>query len=239
MSNQSFAAEQLLELLLQLKKTTPDAARSILNGQPQIAYALMTLMVKMNAVNFEVFQKTLADYGSNSKPSATVSAPVSAPVPTPTPSMLPSAHPSTSSTPVPALPPHLHPQVQHYRTATPPNQPYLYSDGQAPQPQPHQQLPYGQPPFQPAPSHPGYGYSQPQPTYGYPGYGNTPPVPTPQPMPAGIQSSLAAIPEEQKALIMRVITMTPDQLNALPPAERQTYIQLVWLSSYVAFVFES
>jgi len=52
-------ADQLLELLLELKvtsvrssvhshlkilqKTTPEAARAILNAQPQIAYALITL----------------------------------------------------------------------------------------------------------------------------------------------------------------------------------------------------
>lgn len=82
MSNQSFAEEQLLELLLQLKvcysylyspmiltwyrtqKTTPDAARQILNSQPQIAYALITLMVTMNAINFEVFQVCLLSLSS-------------------------------------------------------------------------------------------------------------------------------------------------------------------------------
>ncbi|KAK0192386.1 hypothetical protein F5146DRAFT_1039588, partial [Armillaria mellea] len=40
--------DQLLELLLQLKQ--------ILNGQPQIAYALITLMVSMDAVDIDVFQ---------------------------------------------------------------------------------------------------------------------------------------------------------------------------------------
>lgn len=45
-----------------------------------------------------------------------------------------------------------------------------------------------------------------------------------------------------KALIMRVITMTPEQINQLPPAERQTYIQLVrhafwflWLPAHENF----
>lgn len=36
--------------------TTPDQARGILSAQPQIAYALMTLMVKLNVVNLEVLQ---------------------------------------------------------------------------------------------------------------------------------------------------------------------------------------
>ena len=69
----TMAQEQLLELLLQLKvaiffsvavcldiylqqKTTPDQARAILNAQPQIAYALMTTMVNINAINVEVVQ---------------------------------------------------------------------------------------------------------------------------------------------------------------------------------------
>ncbi len=30
-----------------------------------------------------------------------------------------------------------------------------------------------------------------------------------------------------QAIIMRVLSMTPEQINLLPPAERATYIQLV------------
>ncbi|KAG6813714.1 hypothetical protein H0H92_008122 [Tricholoma furcatifolium] len=214
MSNQNFATEQLLELLIQLKKTTPVAARAILNGQPQIAYALMTLMVKLNAVNFEVFQKTLADYGKTA--GATTAPPA---VATPTPSMPPSVQP----TPVPAIPPHMYPHGQHYRTATPPTQaPYPYSNGQSLPPQSNSPKPYGQPQGPPAPPNAGYGYSQPQPQYGY-GYN----APAPGPVaPPRIPDAIAAMPEDQKALIMRVLAMTPEQLNALPPSDRQTYIQL-------------
>ncbi|KAG5724383.1 hypothetical protein E4T56_gene16085 [Termitomyces sp. T112] len=218
MSNQNLAAEQLLELLIQLKKTTPEAARSILNGQPQIAYALMTLMVKLNAVNFEVFQKTLAEFGTNSSSRQATN---SIPAPTPKPSALPSLQPSVSSTPIPALPPHMQPQAQHYRTGTPP---YPYSNGHTPPPQSHQQPPYSQPSYQQPPASTAYGYNQPQPMYAYPGYNAA--APAPQPAPTRLPDTLASIPEEQKALIMRVITMTPEQLNALPPQERQTYIQL-------------
>ena len=38
------------------KKTTPDAAKAILNAQPQITYALIKLMIKMNIVDPEVLQ---------------------------------------------------------------------------------------------------------------------------------------------------------------------------------------
>jgi cleavage stimulation factor subunit 2 len=37
-----------------MQKTKPEEARAILNGQPQIAYALIQLMVKMNAIDVEV-----------------------------------------------------------------------------------------------------------------------------------------------------------------------------------------
>jgi len=73
-------------------------------------------------------------------------------------------------------------------------------------------------------------YAQPSQNGVYPSY-TTPyqaqysqqyPAPPPQPAP----DPLAAFPEEQKALIMRVLSMTPEQINALPPTERSAYIQL-------------
>ena len=45
-----------LFLLDYRQKTTPEQAKMILNSQPQVSYALMDLMVKINAVNMEVFQ---------------------------------------------------------------------------------------------------------------------------------------------------------------------------------------
>lgn len=74
MAEQS-STEQLLELLVQLKvsvffstrriahiqtyhcqKTTSNAARDILSSQPAIAYALISLMVSVGAIDVEVFQ---------------------------------------------------------------------------------------------------------------------------------------------------------------------------------------
>lgn len=80
MANQS-STEQLLELLVQLKvsicslyvdqiprylcqKTTSNAARDILNSQPAIAYALISLMVSVGAINVDVFQVVLLIYRS-------------------------------------------------------------------------------------------------------------------------------------------------------------------------------
>ena len=48
--------EQLLELLIQLQKTTPEQARAILNAQPAIGYALVPLMAKMGILNLDILQ---------------------------------------------------------------------------------------------------------------------------------------------------------------------------------------
>jgi cleavage stimulation factor subunit 2 len=65
--------DQLIELLLELKasssllplgipgaqrsqRTTPDQAKAILNSQPQIAYALVALMVKIGIIDIPIFQ---------------------------------------------------------------------------------------------------------------------------------------------------------------------------------------
>ncbi|KAJ4494013.1 hypothetical protein C8J55DRAFT_500412 [Lentinula edodes] len=145
-------SEQLIELMLQLKKTTPAAAKQILNSQPQIAYALMTLMVSMNAVNFEVFQKTLAEFSQGA------------------------SQPQPQANPQP-------PPPQTYHRPTPPI------------------------------------YSQP-PTSTYPSYASSTPAPAINP------AILAAIPEDQKVMVMQILSMTPEQLAVLPPQDRANIMQL-------------
>ncbi|KAJ7910244.1 hypothetical protein B0H13DRAFT_2328667 [Mycena leptocephala] len=191
MSNQ-FATEQLLELLLQLKKTTPAAARQILNDRPPIAYALITLMVSMNAINFDVFQKTLSDFGAASAQAAQAP-PVPAPIP------------------LSAVPPHLQPSSQpHSRTNTPPTQlPY----------QNPPQAAYGYPSAARLPAGYNGGFSSAAPPTGY----GTPP---PRPAAPAIPDALAAIPEDQRQMIMGVLAMTPEQINQLPPADRANIMQL-------------
>ncbi|KAF8640940.1 hypothetical protein AX17_000587 [Amanita inopinata Kibby_2008] len=211
MSGQGPATEQLLELLLQLKKTTPAAAKQILNAQPSIAYALITLMVSMNAIHIDVFHKTLAEYSTN----------------------IASAAPQIAPAPAPALPPHLIQSQPQYRNSTPPT-------GVSPVPSIAPSYPNGTGPAQSYPNAygqpsqqvvgPGYaGYSQPGSGYPqYPHYGGQQHVPTPPPSaPPALPESLANIPEDQKAIIVRVLSMTPEQINMLNPTERATYIQLV------------
>jgi len=196
MSAQALQENDLLELLLQLKKTTPEQARIILNGQPQIASALLAVMVNINAVNMDVVQKTLAGYGAlpGAAPAAQAAiAPVAPPV-------------APVITPVPAIPPHM---------ALPPP-----ARGGTPTYPPHPPA-YAQPPYAvqvPGPS--GYGaLPQHAPVYAAP----PPAAPAPPP---GIPSALASIPEDQKALIMKVISMTRDEIYQLPYDQRNNIIQL-------------
>ncbi|KIK97724.1 hypothetical protein PAXRUDRAFT_824646 [Paxillus rubicundulus Ve08.2h10] len=183
--------EQLIELMLTLKKTTPDQARAILTSTPQIAYALIALMVKMNAVDVQVLQKTLATYSANMPP----------PPAPPTSQMTIQAPPMQ---PASAVPPHF----SQYRTPTP-------QTHTPPQYNGHGNTPPSQGPYM----------AQMQSHYAGPsGYG-TPPPAAPQ-MGGLLPDALASIPEEQKTMILRVIAMTPEQINMLPPTERSGIIQL-------------
>lgn len=215
MSSPSYAAEQLLELLIQLKKTTPTAARSILNAQPQIAYALITLMVNMNAINVEVFQNVLAEYsnGSNNQGTPVVGASSNNDIGRGLYAAQAHAHSNARTTPVPSMitetqQPYAQYQQQHYQG---PNGNGAWG----------QQASYSNMQFSTAgPS----SYAQQGYEYAGTSYGGT--QHEQQPNPESLAVAVAAMPDDQKALIMRVLTMTPDQINSLPQQERQAYVQL-------------
>ncbi|KAF4608154.1 hypothetical protein EYR40_000498 [Pleurotus pulmonarius] len=268
MSDQSatLATNQLLELLLQLKKAGPAAARQILNSQPQIAYALITLMVSMNAVDFGVFHKTLAEFtppsGSNST-STTAVAPVhtgGTPQAQAGPSGPPSipAHLQSSAygkTPIAPASYSSTPPVNAYSSGyrgngTPPtagpgfgaNQYSSYppvapssGDGSARGGYSQRSGPppgYGQPTsaghYQPPPtSYPPSSASSSYPP-SIPGNASSPPQ-APSTAPGnvpGLEMILANIPDDQKAMIMRVVQMTPEQIRVLPAQERAGFNQL-------------
>ncbi|KAK7686604.1 hypothetical protein QCA50_010204 [Cerrena zonata] len=209
---------QLLELLLQLKRTTPEQARAILNAQPQIAYALIAMMVNINAIDVEVVQRTLSSYGA----APAVAAPVA----------------STSQIPVApaaAIPPHL---ANHgSRGGTPPFPPHNNTP-------PRQSTPtYPNYPQQGYPQAPQNHFGGPptgpsQPVYGAPipnrsaSYGNIPSAPPAAP-PAW-QAALALIPEDQRPLLTRVANMTPQEIHTLPPNERK---QLHTTACYVGYSY--
>ncbi|OJT08492.1 hypothetical protein TRAPUB_675 [Trametes pubescens] len=222
MSAQAMAEDQLLELLLTLKRTTANEARTILNNQPQIAYALMAVMADVGAVKMEVVQETLAKYGA--LPGAAAPAPAVPVVPPPVPQ------------PAPAIPPHMQAQG-------PPR-------GGTPTYPPHGP-PQGYPPQTPGyPAH-GYGTPPPGPAYGPGAHGQQPPPHVPHTPPhmqppqhmqpphmhgapppaapssgARLPDAFAGLPEEQKAVILRVMQMSREEVYAMPPSERENIIKL-------------
>jgi len=132
--------EQLIDLLLQLRKTTPEQARAILSTQPQIGHSLLALMFKMNAINPAVLQQTFSAY--------------QAPVPVP-----PTA-PSIAQ-PISAIPPYLNPHSARSAPSTSqaPMPPYVApynspagaypNSGNAPNPLQTYSRPPSQPPMLP------------------------------------------------------------------------------------------
>ncbi|KAF7301059.1 hypothetical protein MIND_00671700 [Mycena indigotica] len=176
----SKAEGDLLDLLLQLKRTTPQAAKQLLNSQPAIAYALISLMVSMNAIDIDVFQKTLASHSGAS---------VAPPAPVPLSAIPPHMQPSSRTNTPPVQPPY----PQHYpsHTPTPPN----------------------------AGAYPAYN------AYPQPAAATPPPTRAPPP-PAIPESMLAGMSEEQRQMLINVLSMTPEQVNALPPADRTNIMQL-------------
>ncbi|RDX51988.1 hypothetical protein OH76DRAFT_1400893 [Lentinus brumalis] len=242
--------EQLLELLLTLKRTTPGEARTILNSQPpQIAHALMTMMVNINAVKMEVVQEILAKYGAAPGPSGAAQPPALVPPPL------------AVQQPPSAIPPHMQAQVPS-RGGTPT---FSQPGPQGGYPPPGYQggppgfggppglgRGYGTPPPGPsqvpgfAPSHapqqpqqppsiPGMGLpglahgppqAQPPPHMQLPHASQPPPVPGPAPAVPVLPPALAALPEDQKALIMRVVAMSREEVYQMPPADRENIIKL-------------
>ncbi|KAI9513122.1 hypothetical protein F5148DRAFT_468898 [Russula earlei] len=177
--------DQLIELLLELKRTGADQAKAVLNSQPQIAYALVALMVKIGIIDIPIFQQTLASFA-------------------------PQQNGILASSTMSAVPPHL--QAQNSRSGTPQfptPPPGVYSVGA-----PHTG-PGGYPPSYIAgsggPSVPVGHYSAPPPSQT-----------TNQTIPA----ALAAIPESQREVVLKLVNMRPDEIAMLPPAERASVIQL-------------
>ena len=53
-----------------------------------------------------------------------------------------------------------------------------------------------------------------------------PPAPAPDAAPTISPAALAAMTDEQRQAILRVVQMTPDELALIPPAERGVYVEL-------------
>ncbi|KII91812.1 hypothetical protein PLICRDRAFT_90058 [Plicaturopsis crispa FD-325 SS-3] len=110
-----------------------------------------------------------------------------------------------------------------------------------PPPPPNVPRPYQQPPMQPPPmqqpqplapppppmSAPPNMYQQPPPNLPPPqSYYRPPPPPQQQQAPPPLNPQNTAMDPAQRQMLMQVLSLTPDQINALPPTEREAIQQL-------------
>ncbi|KAF8522450.1 hypothetical protein BU17DRAFT_75171 [Hysterangium stoloniferum] len=192
---------QMMDILGAMKSfiiDQPDKARALLTAHPQLAYALFQALLVNQIVDPAILHRMIAATAQNAAGSA------------PPPAQhAPPTHPHNpapvSAAPAPALPPHLLPHTQS---------PY-------PHQQPSSSGMYGLPPPS---SHMGY---QPPPPSATPTYYQPPPQTAPSAAPPPTASDpVSGVPESQRAMLMQMLSLTTEQINALPPTERAAIQQL-------------
>jgi len=193
---------QLVEVLAQFKAfviTHPDQARSLLVAHPQLAYALFQALLLNKIVDPAILQRMLAATNS----SHSTSAPTSTTAPAPAPH-LPPLPPSIPQLQQPSVHPPYHgaPPPQPIPQSFYPPQVSLHPSSTAPPPQQQQQ-------------------QQPLSYYGIP---QLPPQQQPPPVPPA--GAIESIDPSQKAMLLQVLRLTQEQINQLPPAERDAILAL-------------
>lgn len=209
----------------------PDQARTLLEQNPQLCYAIFQGMLMMNIVDPSVLQRMVVPGSAGSQNPIQPMHPGLAQGPGfgPNPPLQQQPYgqnfgPGGMSQPPPASGPY---QQQGYQQGGfapgPPPQGGNFRQPAAPQsyngPPPNA---YGNQMQQPAPS-----MAQPQPVYGMPppqqqaGYG------TPNPVQQGQQPPVANA--QQQALLQQVLSMSQQQIDMLPPDQKQTVLAIVSL----------
>ncbi|KAF8580784.1 hypothetical protein K439DRAFT_1414977 [Ramaria rubella] len=203
---------QMMEILASMKTfilEQPDRAHALLSAHPQIAYALFQALLVHQIVDPAILHRMIAATSMQNAPAA---APPPPPMHHANPPP-PTHHPVPGAAPPSALPPHLlphgQPQYSHQHPAPPPS---MY--GTPPPPAAHM----GYPP--PPTSAQGYYQQPPQPSA--PGV----PAPSHGNAPGGASDPTSAVPDAQRAMLMQMLQLTNEQINALPPNERQAIQQL-------------
>ncbi|KAL0946158.1 hypothetical protein HGRIS_012421 [Hohenbuehelia grisea] len=191
---------QLLEVLAQMKAfiiTHPEQARTLLIAHPQLAYSLFQALLLNNIVDQAILDRMLQAGSRPSVPSAPPAAPA-----------VPPQHPLM---PPPSMP-HFPPQHQPFPPTAPSPVPGFPP---ASVPPASAMFPHAQPPHQPPPP----AFFRPPPAAPAPAS-----VPAPAPVPQA--PAIPDIDPAQRAILMQVLSMSQDQINALPPTERDAIQQL-------------
>jgi len=208
----SMAPNQLMEVLAQMKAfviTHPEHARILLVKQPQLAYALFQALLLNKIVDSAILERMLA----TSRAPGGGGAPLAGPPP--------QQAPITTARP-PPIPSHLQqPPPSHYPSHMPPFPPTGLqhpppTSSMYPLPPPQQQhLSHQPPPAMP----PMYRPPQPPSVLPQPAVSQTFSQPK-QPAP------LPEISDTQRAMLMQVLSLTPEQINNLAEPERAAINQL-------------
>ncbi|TFK53142.1 hypothetical protein OE88DRAFT_1807033 [Heliocybe sulcata] len=205
---------QVIEVLAQMKAfviTHPEQARALLMAHPQLGYALFQALIMHKILDEQIIMRMQAAAASSSRP------PTNVPTPVPSVAHQPPFPPNLYGQP----PPHLH-QIQNQ----PPMAPTPISNPSMSMPPPMHG--HGQPHMPPMPP---YGAQAPPPhvppahvPQSQPSYYQAPPPhapPTPTQAQAQVQQDVNIDPQ-QKAMLLQVLGMTAEQINALDPAARDT-----------------
>ncbi|OCH92767.1 hypothetical protein OBBRIDRAFT_886010 [Obba rivulosa] len=191
---------QVLEVLAQMKAfviTHPEQARALLIAHPQLGYALFQALLLNKIVDPQILQRMLAATAGSAPMQPPPAAAAPAPVPAPYAQPPPVQHAPQYGNPYAAMPPPVH-------HATPPIPPPA-SMYQHPPPPAHMQ------PVQPPP----YGYRPPPPA-----------APQQQPAPPPAAPAVPQFDPVQRDMLLQVLNLTQDQINSLPPTEREQIQQL-------------
>ncbi|WVQ77912.1 hypothetical protein IAR50_007618 [Cryptococcus sp. DSM 104548] len=216
--------QDVMTSMKQLVQTNPDQARVLLSQQPQLAYALFQAMLLLNIVDPSVLQ------------SIHPLPPPTAAVPPPTNYGQPPASYGQDAGPGKyGQPPSSYGQGGGGGSAG--GGAYGYPPASQP-PQAFRPPPsFAAPPSQ-TPPYPPYGAPPPS---APPAFAPAPaPVPTPMAAPASAvsavpgmaalppaaQAALATLPEDQQAMLIQVLSLAPEQINALDPTQRASVVQL-------------
>lgn len=244
---------KLEEVLMGMKtmvKENPEGAKAVFLQHPQLAYALFQAMLLMNAVDPNVLQRM------KPVPPPQAAAPAQPPfIPPPQP-FQPAPTPSGNygagygntqspySNPGPSIPgPGPRPPLPMQSYGAPPPQ-----QQQPPQHPQQQGPPQGYPGPGPNNQHNMYGRPGPPPPHGagtplggggyggpmgtnspYGAAGPTPVAPPPAatpPMNPAVTQALSMVSEDQRAMLLQVLSLTSEQINALPADQKAGVMQL-------------
>nr|XP_019013206.1 uncharacterized protein I206_01271 [Kwoniella pini CBS 10737]OCF51987.1 hypothetical protein I206_01271 [Kwoniella pini CBS 10737] len=199
--------QDVMASMKSLISTNPEQARQLLTSKPQLAYALFQAMLLMNIVDPSVLQRI--------QPLPTTAPPV----PIPTINHAPTPPPNSYS----SYPPNNGPPT-NYPPYPPSNAPPPAVGGYSRPPPPPTSGGYN------PPTQSGYGAPPPQAGYGAPPPASAPPPPVASGMaslPPSAQQALATLPEDQQQMLLQVLQLTPDQINALDATQKASIMQLV------------